>query len=107
VKLEKVERAQYDSLIFIAREERGGNQDINKEEILRAIDHMKKAKTTHEKWIDFLDQNPEYDSKQVGNLEHHHKWVDRYDETIEILSSFLLSVRARARLLKLRDLQIS
>jgi len=57
-------------------------------EILRVIGYMKEAKTSHERWINNLTTNPDFDSTLVGDTAFHQKWVDRYNETIELLLSF-------------------
>ena len=64
---------------------------MTEKQILRVIEYMKEAKKIHERWIEYLDKNLGYDSKHVGDQTHHQKWVDRYDETIELLLSFLPS----------------
>ena len=64
---------------------------MTKTQILRVIEYMKEAKTIHVQWIEYLNKNPGYDSKRVGDQIHHQKWVDQYDETIELLLSFLTS----------------
>ncbi len=55
---------------------------ITREDAIRII---QKAKRTHETWITYLSYHKSFPTKYVGDIAHHRKWIDDYNEVIEYL----------------------
>ena len=51
----------------------------------KAQAYIRDCRGIHERWISFLERYPDYDSKQVGSVAHHQKWVQRYNFVLRLL----------------------
>lgn len=54
-------------------------------EITEVIGYIKECRDIHADWIEFLINAPEFDSSQVGGIQWHELWVERYNATLEVL----------------------
>ena len=59
-------------------------------ELLReAVKVLEHARQTHVEWIDYLtNENPEFDTEHVGDVEHHQWFLSGYDPAIEALRKY-------------------
>lgn len=70
--------------------------------ISRSIECMKEARDTHEKWAVHLRAGgcvccTDDVRKNVGDVEHHQKWVENYDLVLSILQARRNSLRSSLR----------
>lgn len=54
-------------------------------QINEAIGYIEECRDIHVEWVEYLTDNNEYDSTQVGDVEWHQEWVDRYNKTLKVL----------------------
>jgi len=54
-------------------------------EVQEAIGYIEECRDIHIDWAEYLTDNPEYDSTQIGNAEWHWEWVRRYNHVLNIL----------------------
>ena len=59
------------------------------DEICEAIGYIEECRDIHVWWVEYLTENPGYDSNQVGDAEWHQEWVDRYNKTLDVLYATL------------------
>lgn len=55
------------------------------ERIQDAIEAIGFAKDGHVEWKAHLIENPEYSTKDVGDVNHHTKSIKKYEEILELL----------------------
>lgn len=54
-------------------------------EITEVIGYIEECRDIHVYWIEFLIECPEFDYSQVGDVQWHELWVERYNATLEVL----------------------
>ncbi len=59
----------------------------------KAIEIIKESIRTHKEWADFFRKYPlcQYDLQyaEIGNIEHHERCIERYDEAIDEIEELL------------------
>ncbi|HUW44782.1 MAG TPA: hypothetical protein VMW50_03210 [Dehalococcoidia bacterium] len=54
-------------------------------QLSEVIGYIEECRDIHILWVDYLTENSEFDSSQVGDVQWHQEWVERYNETLDIL----------------------
>lgn len=60
-----------------------------KELINEAVADVEYSRSTHIHWIQFLEENPNWDTSYVGDSDHQLEWINKYDRVLGILDSCL------------------
>ena len=59
-------------------------------EMKHALEVLEHGRQTHIEWIDYLEnENPEFDTEHVGDVEHHRWYLTGYEPAIEVLKKAL------------------
>lgn len=58
-----------------------------RELINEVIINMEYARNTHVHWLQFLKENPDWDTMYVGDSDRQLEWIKKYDHVLEILDS--------------------
>ena len=66
-----------------------------REHAQQAVLITKEAQDTHRSWIDFLTDQPDYNTGGVGDVAHHRRWVSRYQVVVDVLETLLRRCRSR------------
>ncbi len=61
-------------------------------ELTHAIEVLEHARQTHLEWIDYLEnENPDFDTEHVGDVEHHRWYLSGYDPALKVLRAAALT----------------
>ena len=61
--------------------------EIDPEKVAKAIEDLEYARHTHVAWADFLRGGTPYEptKEDVGSIEDHDRWIEKYDNALEVL----------------------
>lgn len=57
--------------------------------IYESLEIVEDSRSSHLVWIEFLNKNPDYNTKHVGDIEHHLFYIERYNCVISALKGIL------------------